>query len=220
MRKLIHKGGLLNARVYRVQDGTGKVWIEKDFSENPWFVRNTVGRFLIARECRILRQLEPSGIVPTGVCRISAFAMREDFCQGFTLRDSCCGVHSDNHTGSISIDGVPQEMLDSPIPRKFFEALEAGMRAIHALGFVHLDMHNERNIIVGSDYRPVILDWQSALPFAKLPIIGRLLRRIDYSGILKFWDRFRPGELDWKHSRQLKRSRFIRNRFWIPRIRL
>jgi len=217
---LVHKGGLLNACVYRVTGADGRMWMEKDFSKSPWLVRNTVGRFLVFRECWILRWLSGTDAVPTGVAKLSPFAMREDWCAGFTLRDSCCGVHSENLPGVKVVEGVPREVLDGPIPRTFFEALEAGIRAVHKRGFVHLDLHNERNVMVAPGYRPVILDWQSALPLAKVPLLGRLLRRIDLAGVYKLWDRFRPGELDEGRRSLLTRERFLRTHFWMPRIRI
>lgn len=218
-RVLIHEGGVFNARVYRVEEAGGGVHIEKDFSQNPWIVRNTLGRFLISRECWILRRLEPTGIVPTNVRRISAFALREDFCHGFTLRDSCCGVHSENTVPTPEkAGGVPLEMMARPIPPEFFEALEKGIRSVHAKGFVHLDLHNERNVIVGPGYKPTIIDWQSALPTFRLPFFRRFFERIDLAGVYKFRERFRPGELGAKERGRLARMSFIRRHFWVPRI--
>lgn len=219
-RILIHKGGALNAHVYRVTDSDGRVRIEKDFSECSWIVRNTLGRFLIFRECWILRCLQGTGVVPGGVEKISPFAMREEWCAGFTLRESCCGVHEENKPGVKVVEGVPREVLDAPIPREFFEALEAGIRAVHRKGFVHLDLHNERNVMVTPGYKPVILDWQSALPLAKVPLLGWMLRRIDMAGVYKFRDRFRPGELDEGRMALLKRERFLRQHFWVPRLKI
>lgn len=216
---LVHSGGIFNARVYRLVDAAGRPRIEKDFSVCPWLVRNTIGRFLVFRECWILRRLEGTGVVPTGVEKISPFAFREDFCPGFVLRQSCCGVHSECRPSEEVANGVPLEMLTAPIPAAFFDALERGMRAAHALGFVHLDLHNERNVIVGPGYRPVILDWQSALPLAKVPLIGRFLAGIDLAGIYKFRERYRPGELDARSLSRLHRMLFLRRHFWVPRLR-
>lgn len=218
-RRLIHEGGLFNAKVYRVAESSGAEHIEKDFSESPWLVRNTLGRFLIFRECWILKRLEGTGVVPCGVRRISAFALREEFCKGFTLRDSCCGVHSENTEATPErANGVPPEMMLAPIPKRFFDMLERGIRAVHTLGFVHLDLHNERNVIVGPCYRPVILDWQSAMPVFMLPGLRRLLARIDIAGIYKFRERYCPKDMDDRQLRSLERMRFIRRHFWFPRI--
>ena len=118
-----------------------------------------------------------------------------------------------------ALRGVPAEMLREPVPRAFFEALEAGVRAVHAARFVHLDLHNSRNVMVGPGWRPVLIDWQSALPTGWMPgFLRRALERIDLAGVYKLWNKFRPGELDEARMRFLERSRFIRRHFWIPRL--
>ncbi len=218
-RTLVHRGGFLNARVYRVGDAAGGAWIEKDFSECPWLVRNTLGRFLAWRERWILRRLAPTGVVPGGVRRLGPFSLREDFVAGFALRDSDTGVYASNVFDPSKAVGVPAQMLREPVPRSFFEALEAGVRAVHAARFVHLDLHNSRNIMVGPGWRPTLIDWQSALPTSWMPgFLRRALERIDLAGVYKLWNKFRPGELDEERMRFLERSRFIRRYFWIPRL--
>lgn len=215
----IHRGGALNARVYRVEPPDGAPWIEKDFSGRPWIVRHTLGRFLVWRECWVLRRLAGTGVVPGGVRRLGPFSLREDFVEGFALRDSDTGVYAGNVFDPSKAHGVPAEMLREPVPRAFFEALEAGVRAVHGARFVHLDLHNSRNVMVGPGWRPVLVDWQSALPTAWMPgFLRRALERIDLAGVFKFWNKFRPGELDEARMRFLGRSRFIRRHFWIPRL--
>ena len=218
-RTLVHRGGALNARVYRAEGADGAAWIEKDFSECPRLVRNTLGRFFVWRECWILWRLETTGLVPGGVRRLGPFALREDFVAGFALRDSDTGVFTRNACEPSTAYGVAEEMLREPVPRSFFEALEAGIRAVHAAGFVHLDLHNSRNVMVGPGWEPTLIDWQSALPTFWMPgFLRRALERIDLAGVYKFWNKFRPGELSPERLRFLERSRFLRRHFWIPRI--
>ena len=119
-RILLHRGGPLNARVYRVAGPDGVPFVEKDFSECPRPVRNSLGRFLVWRECWILRRLGGTGIVPGGVRRIGPFALREDFVPGFALRDSDTGVYASNVFDPSKAHGVPAEMLREPVPRAFF----------------------------------------------------------------------------------------------------
>ena len=218
-RTLVHRGGALNARVYRAEGADGTAWIEKDFSECPRLVRNTLGRFFVWRECWILRRLQTTGLVPGGVRRLGPFALREDFVAGFALRDSDTGVFTRNACEPSTAYGVAEEMLREPVPRSFFEALEAGIRAVHAAGFVHLDLHNSRNVMVGPGWEPTLIDWQSALPTFWMPgFLRHALERIDLAGVYKFWNKFRPGELSPERLRFLERSRFLRRHFWIPRI--
>ena len=200
-RTLVHAGGLLNARVWRVDGADGARWIEKDFSDCPRLVRNTVGRFLVWRECWILRRLEKTGVVPRGVRRISPFALREEFVEGATLHD------------------LRNKPPDGGVPRAFFEALEAGVAACHAARFVHLDLHNYRNVMATPDGRPVLVDWQSALPTFWMPgFLRRALERVDRAGVDKFWNKMRPGELPPERLERLARARFVRKHFWSPRL--
>ena len=218
-RTLLHRGGPLNARVYRAEDAGGAAWSEGGFSEGPRPVRNTLGRYLVWRECWILRRLAATGAAPGGARRLGPFALREDFVAGFALRDSDTGVYASNVFDPSKVHGVPAEMLREPVPRSFFEALEAGVRAVHAAGFVHLDLHNSRNVMVGPGWRPTLIDWQSALPTGRMPgFLRRALERVDLAGVYKLWNKFRPGELDESRMRFLERSLFIRRHFWIPRI--
>lgn len=219
-RILIHRGSLFKAHVYRVEDGAA-AWIEKDFSDSPRIVRNTLGRFQIWQECRILRRLEALGGVPAGAKRLSPFLFREDFCPGFVLCDSACGAYVGNPFDPSKAGGVPAEMLLAPLPRSFFEALESFMRSVHEARVVHLDMHYPRNVLVGPGWKPVVLDWQSALPTGWMPgFLRRALERIDLAGVYKHWDKFRPGELSEHQKRFLRRSRFVRRHFWVPRLKM
>lgn len=197
----------MNARVYLVTDEKGERHVEKDFSECPWVVRNTIGRFLISREAWVLRRLRATGVVPTEVRKISPFCLREKFCEGETLHFFAPPTND------------PTDIFHFRLPRSFFEALEAGVREMHRHGFVHLDLHNSRNIIVGANLRPTLIDWQSSLPtFLVIPPLRRLLERIDLAGVYKFWDKIRPGELGDERRRLLRGVKFARSHFWIPRI--
>ncbi len=213
-RTLIHAGGLFNARVYKVAHQDGTFHIEKDFSASPWPVRNTVGRFLIWREAWILRYLEhKTAIVPGGVRILSPFCLREDFCRGKTLHEV--------RDAATPADLAPGETpdLSTALPHIFFEMLACGVDDCHRAHFVHLDLHNSRNVMVDPDGHPVIIDWQSALPtFLVLPPLRHALERIDLAGVYKFWQLFRPRELTSKQTHFLEHSRFIRQHFWFPRL--
>ena len=218
-RVLIHSGGMCNARVYRVEEADGALHIEKDFSSSPWPIRHTIGRFLIWRETWILGRLASIGIVPRNVRKLAPYRLREDFCPGFALRDSDTGVYGANVFDPTKVVGAPPEMLREPVPRSFFEALEAGVKAIHAAKFVHLDLHNARNVMVGPDWKPTLIDWQSALPTFWMPgPLRRALERIDLAGVYKLWHKFRRGELSDAQMRFLNHARFIRRHFWVPRL--
>ena len=192
--------------------------MEKDFGTCAWWVRWTVGRFLVWREGWILRRLAGTGVVPTGVERVSATCLREDFCEGFALRDTLCGAYKRNKPETSRWHGVPEAMLREPIPASFFDEPEVGVRAVHRAGFVHLDLHNARNIMVGPGFHPILVDWQSALPAFVLPrFLRSALERIDLAGVYKFREKFRPGELGAAERRALERSRYL-HKCWLPRL--
>ncbi len=220
-RRRIHGGGPFNAVVWMCSvDGTAP-WIEKDFSQAAWIVRNTVGRFLVAREVWVLRKLGKTGAVPSGVRKISPFALREDVISGFALRDSLCGAYKGNSPDEVQFHGVPKEMLSERPPMKFFDDLATALRACHVLGFVHLDLHNSRNIMVTPGFRPVMLDWQSAIPTAFLPRpLRRILEKIDMAGVAKFRAKFHPEATTADERRRLHRALILRHLLWIPRVKL
>jgi len=48
------------------------------------------------------------------------------------------------------------------LPRDFFELLEELVRAVHARGVCHNDLHKEQNVVVAEDGRPWLIDFQLA----------------------------------------------------------
>ena len=211
-RELLHSGGFLNARVYVARGEDGRKRIEKDFSECPWLVRNTLGRFLVWRETWMLRRL--GGVtkaVPGGVVRLSAFALAEDFVDGPSMRETYFRA---SREGLKAASG-------KIFPHEFFDRFDAGISEIHAAGFVHLDLHNARNVMVAPGWRPVFVDWQSALPTRFMPgFLRRALERIDEAGALKFRAKFRPMDVSAGDRRRLDRANFFRRHFWLPRLRI
>lgn len=209
-RTEIHAGGPFNAKVYRCTAPDGTVFVEKDFSSCAWIVRNTLGRFFAAREIRMLRTLAPTGIAPLPLLRSGPFAFSETFCAGESLRMFA-------HAGTKPHPGRP----DSGVPVSFFDELEAGVARFHALGVVHLDLHNERNVMVTPDFHPCVIDWQSAVRTAAMPrFLRRRLEAVDTMGLLKFRNAFHPETLTDEQRRHLKISRGIRKFLWPPRVHL
>ena len=133
------------------------------------------------------------------------------------MRDTLCGAYARNKRETSKWHGVEERMLREEIPASFFEELEAGVRAVHRAGFVHLDLHNARNVMVGPGFHPTVVDWQSALPTFFLPrAVRRALERIDLAGVWKFRAKFRPGELGEEERQELEKSRQL-HRYWFRR---
>ncbi len=205
-RILIHRGGVFNARIYRIHRPGNPAVVEKDFSEAPWAVRNTVGRFLIWREVRYLRRLSDVGIVPGHVARLSPFCLQEDFCGSKTLRTLLQHApDSASRSGILSVD--------------YFRRLYEGVLEVHRHRVVHLDLHNLRNILVLPGERPILIDWQSAVSTRLLPRpLRRLLEEIDMNGLLKALNKFHPEEMTDAWMKRLHHASIVRRLFWLPRI--
>lgn len=84
--------------------------------------------------------------------------------------------------------GVPLQHA-ARIPRDFFDRLDELVVALHARGVCHNDLHKEPNILVGTDGRPALLDFQLASVHA-----GRRTRAFDV----------RAGE-DLRHAEKHRR---------------
>ena len=193
-RKLLRDGRFANARVERVRIG-GADWIFKDFASRAFFVRHTVGRFLLGREVRALRRLEGLRGVPAQVFRVDAVSMAARFVPGRALADT----------------------PDGPFSTEFLLALEALLRQVHARGIVHLDTRGGGNLLIGPDGTPGIIDFQAALSTRRMPRALRgWLEDMDLSGIYKKWQRWQPdtlGEERLAHLDRLNRWR----RWWLLR---
>ena len=190
--KLLRDGRIANARVYRVSSG-GKDWTVKDFSSRPWYIRNTIGRFLLRREVHFLNRLEGIDGVAGGAFRIDAFAMAVEYTPG---------------TGLAQMDVSVQ----TP---EFLNRLEALLDKIHSRGVVHLDCRGMGNMLYRPDGTPALIDFQSALNTRWLPAkLRRILEDIDNSGVLKRWLAVHPDIMGEERKRALERIDRLR-RLWV-----
>ena len=190
-RELLRDGRFANARVERVRiDGVD--WIFKDFAPRAWYVRHSVGRFLLSREVRALQRLEGIPGIPSSAFRVDAFAMAARFVPGRTLAN------------------VDAAAMDTP----FLTALEALLQQVHARALVHLDTRGGGNLLRLPDGTPGIIDFQAALSTRWMPAsMRRWFEAMDMSGVYKKWRRFQPGTMGAERLasfEQLNRSR----RWW------
>jgi RIO-like serine/threonine protein kinase len=102
-----------------------------------------LARWLLARERRALRELD--GL--PGVARVIA----------------------EPGPGVLEREWLPGRPLCQAdrLPRDFFERLEDLVRAVHARGVCHNDLHKEGNVLVGEDGRPALVDFQLASVHAR-----------------------------------------------------
>jgi RIO-like serine/threonine protein kinase len=193
-RRLLRDGRFANARVERVRlDGLD--WIFKDFASRAFFVRHTVGRFLLGREVRALRRLEGLPGIPAQAFRVDAFSMAARFVPGRALADT----------------------PDGPFSTDFLLALESLLQQVHARGIVHLDTRGGGNLLIQPDGTPGIIDFQAALSTRWMPRALRgWLEDMDLSGIYKKWARWQPDTLGAERQAQLERLNRWR-RWWLLR---
>lgn len=212
-RTILRRGGYGNADVSRSADGA---FVEKDFSRKPSVFRNTFGRWMVSREAAALRALAGTGFVPGNVSTPSPAILRMAFVPGPTLRDIELAAKYPEVRERPPFRDYPARTRSIETLREgFFPALLEAVRAFHACGVVHLDLHNARNILRTPGDRPCVLDWQSSLFIRRLPgPFRRFLERIDIAGVYKLQNRFCPGSLSDGQTAFLHRQQRIR-RLWI-----
>jgi serine/threonine protein kinase len=192
--KLLRDGQWANARVdlVRIHDCD---WTVKDFSSRSWLVRNTIGRFLLRRELRILKQLSGLAGISSASFRIDAFALATRFLPGQILPH------------------VNREEVNTD----FFPRLETLVQAMHARKVVHLDIRGPKNILMQPDGSPAIIDFQSSLSTRLMPnFLRSILQDIDLGGVYKRWNLWQPQTLDDTRRAVWERSNRFR-RFWLLR---
>ena len=193
-RKLLRNGQWANARVDLVHIN-GRDWTVKDFSSRAWWVRNTIGRFLIRRELRVLKQLQGIEGISQDAFRVDAYAMATQFVPGTILA----------------------HIKSKEVPVEFFPQLEALVQLMHSRNLVHLDIRGPKNLLLRPDGTPGIIDFQSSLSTRWLPhFLRQILEDIDIGGVYKRWKLWQPQTLTEERHCRLDRSNRFR-RYWLLR---
>jgi predicted Ser/Thr protein kinase len=112
----------------------------KDYHSRPFWIRETVGRVLIGRECRAYRLLQGISGIPRLAGRIDAYALAIEFVDGRDLSTFKRGE----------------------VPAAFFDRLREILRAIHAAGVAQGDLHH-RDVLVGPGSEPFLVDFSTAV---------------------------------------------------------
>ena len=133
------------------------------------------------------------------------------------------------------VDGAPVDHFD-PVPAGHFDRMHAIFDAVHARGVAYVDANKLSNMLVASDGRAFLIDFQIALrtrddwPAPARAILGRIVRYLqakDLYHLLKHKrrlacgemteeeDRLTRGRTGWHalHSKLTKHYRVIRRRF-------
>ncbi len=141
-RSVLNRGGWGNPDVLLVESAGGDV-VVKDFAPRGRFVRRWLGPWLLRREAMAYRRLEGVDAVPRLLGRLDAAALVFEYRPGILLSRSLTGK----------------------LPPDFLAELQTAISEMHRCGVVHLDLRHRSNILAGSDGRPVVLDFASALRF-------------------------------------------------------
>jgi len=167
----------------------GRKVVIKDFSANPWMLRQIYGRWVVARECRIYGLLDGVQGVPAFRGRLGPFAFAVDYIEGSSLK------------------GYPRRSL----PAEVFERLARLQDAIHARGVVHLDCHQKKNVLLDSAGRPYLVDFAASVCVGRgwfgRRVLLPLLSRADRLGLHKLRDRYCAEEPD---ARERLKARLLR----------
>lgn len=151
-----------------------------------------VAVWLLGREARALGQLCEAGAPLEGVAELVLRTRRGELLRGW-------------------IDGSPLHQVER-LPEDFFELLEALVRALHARGIAHNDLHKEPNVLVTPEGRPALVDFQ--LASRHRPGSRRLLRRAaeDLRHVAKHAARYRAQD---STTRTRQHERGFVARLWM-----
>jgi hypothetical protein len=189
--EFLHRGRWGNADVYRFRKGED-CWVVKDFRSCPTLTRHTFGAWMVGRELSAMRTLAGIPGFPQEAFRLDRLALAYRFVPGKEIGD--------------------WTSVSSPA---FFEELEELVEKMHGRGIAHLDIRAAKNILITDRGAPFILDFQSHVPFGRLPrFLRKLLVDVDRSGVYKHWERRFPGSMGAERARLLGRMNRWR-RFWI-----
>ncbi|MFG0315794.1 MAG: hypothetical protein ACF8XB_00870 [Planctomycetota bacterium JB042] len=174
VRKVKRDGAVHKGRV-SIAERDGVVCVVKDLGPMRPILRRLYGRRNLAREARALERLADFPGTPRLLRRISKDAIAVEFVR--TLH-------------KYLRDKIPREQLPA-ILRSFEETVAA----LHARGFVHLDLRQRKNVLVPTADRVVLIDFESSRDLSG-PIARRLLlpwlARIDRAAVRKWKVKLAP----------------------------
>jgi serine/threonine protein kinase len=177
----------------RVEAG-GRTFMVKDVRRRNFFLRWTLGFWLIDKEWKIYSRLKGLKGIPQPLERIDRFAFAMEFIPGKAI------------------------LRDEPRPASFFPDLEKVLRGIHGRGVVHMDLRHKGNVLVSDRGEPFLIDFNSSFSFKEKGLVRRLLfplfRWVDYGGLLKLKERASPSSMTPEETSFLKRFNRLR-KLWI-----
>ncbi len=179
---VLHPPGLYNPAIYLISNGR----VVKDYRPTPFVCRFFVGIFSTWRETRMAGRLQGIPGIPVCFGAIDRYAVVFQYIDGKQAREV-----------------KPGELSDL-----FFARLEALVKAVHDRGVVLADLRNLKNIMIGKDGSPYLVDFATAFSrgFKFNPIKAFLywvFFQDDLLGIAKLKKRLAPHLLAEGESRKL-----------------
>lgn len=191
--KVLRTPRMANALVSCVTDPQGRRWTVKDFKQCPWITRVFIAPILLNHELKILKLLVGLEGVAQASFKIDAYAIAVQYIEG------------------SSFDECPKDQITV----QYLTALDHLIENMHAKGIVHLDMRGRSNILIDSQGRPAIIDFQTALKTKYLPKFLRVfLERLDLSGSTKKWLQCQPAYVSKERLAEYERISWWR-KLWI-----
>jgi len=172
------------ADIYIWEEGGSRLAI-KDYSGRPAWIRQTLGRCLVGRECAAYERLRGIPGIPAFAGRIDSCAFAVEFVEGSDLSRAKRGE----------------------VPAPFFDRLLDLLASVHRAGVAQGDLHH-RDVIAGPSGRPFLIDFSTAVFLG--PRSGPLRRRLfeaacasDRRAALKLKGRHVPDRLTEEEKRVL-----------------
>lgn len=148
------RGAPFKADVTEVDLGDGPM-VVKDFAPRAWW-RRLIGRLEVGRECRAYAYLGSTAWLPAFIGRIDADALAVEKIEGQALaRSPDRGSRRDDYLAQI----------------------RTALDRLAALGFLHLDARNNKNVLLSPDGRVVFIDLAGSFWIPPGRPGHRLLRR-------------------------------------------
>ena len=189
----VTKGNFGKPDLNQVEIG-GRSLMVKDVRKKNFFLRWTLGLWLIDKEWKIYSRLAGMKGIPQPVGRVDRFAFAMEFIPGKSI------------------------LRGEPLPPPFFRELERVLEDIHKRGVVHMDLRHKGNILVSEKGEPFLIDFNSSFAFKENGFLRRclfpLLRWVDYGGLLKLKERVSPSSMTAAELTFLKRFDRLR-KLWI-----
>lgn len=146
----------------------GARFVMKDWSERPPLVRAVWSRFAAGREASTYKKIQGMTGVPQLIAQLDPY--------GFVIE-------------WLDARPLPSRKFRDVLGKDFFETLDAILTEMHRRGVAHGDLRR-RNILLGIDGKPRIIDFETALR-GKNPFV-RALAKVDRVTVLKIKHRYYP----------------------------